>query len=100
MVPFVTSPYIIADLYGNDRLGSIYSIVGIACLLGNVLFATLIPSTIYQSHIPSGAGNICYGKQCFLTTYYIIAICSAVVLLNSMILYRRSKHKLSFVGDK
>ena len=97
---WVTSPNILIDLYGYNRVGSIYSVLGASCLIGNTFLATMLPSLLYEAAIPHDSGTICYGQHCFITTYYIMLIICLIVCLISGWFYQRVKRKFYHETDQ
>jgi hypothetical protein len=60
---------------------------GVCSALGSLLFANLLPSTIYQL---SATGNDCFGAACFGPTHTIIAVLSALGCGAALVLSARS----------
>ena len=87
---------VISELWGLKHFGANYlfsnGLNGAVGALGIAKFAT---QTVYTANIRED-DTVCYGRECFGTTHWIVAgscacgtICSAVLLWRTRALYRR-----------
>ena len=81
-------PTLVAELFGVAHLASIYNTLTLAVTSSSLLIATLLASTIYDSHVVPPAKQ-CYGDECYHLTHLIVAgICAVGVLATELLAVR------------
>lgn len=95
----------LADRFGPKYLGMNNTICKLSALLGNYLMATVLASTIYQSHI-KGSGKTCHGRDCYQVTFLIMSGICLLAYVSTLLLMHRNQaiyaeiRKKSLIGKK
>eukprot|EP01117_Protostelium_nocturnum_P015391 TRINITY_DN5965_c0_g1_i1.p1 TRINITY_DN5965_c0_g1~~TRINITY_DN5965_c0_g1_i1.p1 ORF type:complete len:522 (-),score=136.25 TRINITY_DN5965_c0_g1_i1:134-1699(-) len=86
-------PVLINELFGAKYWGINYAFLNMGPAGGNYLFASVIASSIYQSHIPPEQDDqkVCHGQRCFKAAFVITSICCAASMVLSLLLWYRTR---------
>lgn len=80
----------LADRFGPKYLGINNIIFNLSTLLGSYILSTVLAGTLYQANI-KGSGKICRGRDCYQSTFLIMAILCLITFLSTLYLMHRNQ---------
>uniref|UniRef100_A0A803M1C9 Nodulin-like domain-containing protein n=1 Tax=Chenopodium quinoa TaxID=63459 RepID=A0A803M1C9_CHEQI len=82
-------PTITAEIFGVQHMGTIFNTIGIASPVGTYILSVWVIGHIYDKQ--AGEDNTCYGVQCFMVSFFILAFISLLGFLIALTLFFRTK---------
>lgn len=92
-------PTITSEIFGVLHMGTIFNTIAIASPIGSYLLSIRVIGYIYDANV-SGPGNTCYGKHCFMLSFYILASVSLFGFFVAMVLFVRTQRFYSQIVKK
>ncbi|KAL0483817.1 hypothetical protein AKO1_014054 [Acrasis kona] len=89
----------LADRFGPKFLGMNNTISKLGALIGNFLLSTALAGAIYQANT-RGGGNICRGRECYQSTFLIVASICLAGFVCSLVLMHRNQGMYAKIREK
>ncbi|KAL7161537.1 hypothetical protein ACSBR2_042076 [Camellia fascicularis] len=83
-------PTITSEIYGVVHMGTIFNTIAASSPVGSSILSVLVIGYIYDTKA-SGEGNSCYGTQCFMLSFFILACVSLFGFFVALILFFRTR---------
>ncbi|CAL5362122.1 unnamed protein product [Camellia sinensis] len=83
-------PTITSEIYGVVHMGTIFNTIAVSSPVGSSILSVLVIGYIYDTEA-SGEGNSCYGTQCFMFSFFILACVSLFGFFVALILFFRTR---------
>ena len=83
------TPPLVAERFGSRSFAALNALCNLATALGSFVLNAQLSARLYQSHIPEGGGTTCLGKDCFQTTFLILAALCVVGGFSTLFLSHR-----------
>ncbi|CAI9112383.1 OLC1v1012830C1 [Oldenlandia corymbosa var. corymbosa] len=85
-------PTITSEIFGLRHMGTIFNTIAVASPIGSYILSVRVIGYIYDKHASSGGdGNLCYGKYCFMLSFFILASVSLLGFLVALALFFRTR---------
>jgi hypothetical protein len=89
-------PTITSEIFGVKHMGTIFNTIAIASPVGSYILSVSVIGYIYDKN-SSESGNVCYGKKCFMLSFFILASVSFCGFFVAMLLFLRTRRFYSQV---
>lgn len=83
-------PTITSEIFGLKHMGTIFNTIAIASPVGSYILSVRVIGYIYDMNA-SETGNVCYGKNCFMLSFFILATVSLCGFFVAMVLFLRTR---------
>lgn len=83
-------PTITSEIFGVRHMGTIFNTIAIASPIGSYIFSVRIIGYIYDK-MATGEDNSCYGTQCFMLSFFIMAAVALLGFLIAFALFLRTR---------
>ncbi|TYH42022.1 hypothetical protein ES332_D11G034600v1 [Gossypium tomentosum] len=83
-------PTITSEIFGVRHMGTIFNTIAIASPIGSYIFSVRIIGYIYDK-MATGEDNSCYGTQCFMLSFFIMAAVALLGFLVAFALFLRTR---------
>lgn len=82
-------PTITSEIFGVKHMGTIFNTIAIASPIGSYILSVRIIGYIYDKN--AFRGNVCYGKNCFMLSFSILASVSLGGFFVALVLFFRTR---------
>nr|XP_027122375.1 protein NUCLEAR FUSION DEFECTIVE 4-like [Coffea arabica] len=83
-------PTITSEIFGVRHLGTIFNTIAVASPIGSYVLSVRVIGYIYDRHA-TGEENTCYGKYCFMSSFFILASVTVLGFLVALALFFRTR---------
>ncbi|XP_027168533.1 protein NUCLEAR FUSION DEFECTIVE 4-like [Coffea eugenioides] len=83
-------PTITSEIFGVRHLGTIFNTIAVASPIGSYVLSVRVIGYIYDRHA-AGEENTCYGKYCFMSSFFILASVTVLGFLVALALFFRTR---------
>ncbi|XP_027124328.2 protein NUCLEAR FUSION DEFECTIVE 4-like [Coffea eugenioides] len=83
-------PTITSEIFGVRHLGTIFNTIAVASPIGSYVLSVRVIGYIYDRHA-AGEENTCYGKYCFISSFFILASVTLLGFLVALALFFRTR---------
>ncbi|KAH1080226.1 hypothetical protein J1N35_019987 [Gossypium stocksii] len=83
-------PTITSEIFGVRHMGTIFNTIAIASPIGSYIFSVRIIGYIYDK-MATSEDNSCYGTQCFMLSFFIMAAVAFLGFLIAFALFLRTR---------
>lgn len=83
-------PTITSEIFGVRHLGTIFNTIAVASPIGSYVLSVRVIGYIYDRNA-TGEENTCYGKHCFMLSFFILASVSLLGFLVALALFFRTR---------
>jgi len=84
------APIIVHELWGDSYWGTNLALIGFSPATCSYLISTLLTGSIYQHFTVDGENN-CFGKDCYMYTFFIITGLCSLGIVSSILLYFKTR---------
>lgn len=82
-------PTITSEIFGVKHMGTIFNTIAVASPVGSYILSVRIIGYIYDKN--ASQGNVCYGKNCFMLSFSILASVSLGGFFIALVLFFRTR---------
>ena len=82
-------PTITSEIFGVKHMGTIFNAIAAASPLGSYILSVKVVGYIYDKQ--ADEDNFCFGIDCFMSSYFILAGVTFLTLLVALLLYFRTQ---------
>ncbi|OMO96587.1 Nodulin-like protein [Corchorus capsularis] len=83
-------PTITSEIFGVRHMGTIFNTIAIASPVGSYIFSVRVIGHFYDK-VATGEDNSCYGSQCFMLSFFIMASVAFLGFLVAFALFLRTR---------
>ncbi|OMO61446.1 Nodulin-like protein [Corchorus olitorius] len=83
-------PTITSEIFGVRHMGTIFNTIAIASPVGSYIFSVRVIGYFYDK-VATGEDNSCYGSQCFMLSFFIMASVAFLGFLVAFALFLRTR---------
>jgi len=82
-------PTITSEIFGVKHMGTIFNAIAAASPLGSYILSVKVVGYIYDKQ--ADEDNLCFGIDCFMSSFFILAAVAFVTFLVGVVLYFRTR---------